>query len=285
MIISIQVIQTGSVRVRPTAYQQPANRSVLLRRLRFLADRQWHPSNLPIYSFLITHPEGNILFDTGMSPHCNQSNYFPIWAMGTKMATQMHIEAHEGMASQLKEMGIEPKDLKAVVLSHLHHDHAGGLEDLAEAPIFMSKEHWKAFKGPTYAAIEGCAPNHWPKDFAPKFLVPSGTAIGPFENSYPITSDGKVVAVDTPGHAPGHVSLIVFADDATFFLTGDATYGLELLDKEETDGINDDPLRAVETLRKIKEFTRQQPVIVLPSHDTKTIENLKLKTAFSPSNL
>jgi glyoxylase-like metal-dependent hydrolase (beta-lactamase superfamily II) len=98
------------------------------------------------------------------------------------------------------------------VISHLHYDHSGGLPDLIEAPVYLMEEHWKAFKNGFYATSEGATPDHWPKDFAPEFLQPTGLPLGPFEKTYPITGDGKVVAVQTPGHVPGHLSVIVYAD-------------------------------------------------------------------------
>jgi glyoxylase-like metal-dependent hydrolase (beta-lactamase superfamily II) len=243
------------------------------------------PTELPIFTFLISHPEGNILFDTGMSPSCNDPGYFPFWAPGIKIMSQIHIQPNEGIGSQLRAKGVEPSSLKAVVVSHVHHDHSGGLSDLEGAPVFMNKEHWEAFKNPIKSTIQGAAPSHWPKDFKPELLEAKGGPIGPFERSYPITSDGNVVAVDTPGHMPGHVSLVVFGEDATYFLTGDATYNLELLDREEVDGVSDDMLKAAETLRKIKQLARERPLIVLPSHDTKSKERLEGKIVYKPSKL
>ena len=58
----------------------------------------------------------------------------------------------------------------------------------------------------------------WPAGFFPRMLPPSGLALGPWPGSYPVTSDGKVVAVDMPGHVPAHLSLIVYADQATCLL-------------------------------------------------------------------
>jgi glyoxylase-like metal-dependent hydrolase (beta-lactamase superfamily II) len=243
------------------------------------------PEPVPVYTFLISHPEGRILFDTGMSPNCNDANYFPFWAPAIKLTSEINIKPHDGVVEQLGENGVEPKDLMAVVISHVHYDHSGALADLVEAPIYMSEEHWKAFSRPVHASIEGCAPSHWPKNFTPKFLKASGGPIGPFPRSYPITEDGKVVAVDTPGHVPGHISLIVFAEDATYFLIGDAAYTVDLLDQEETDGVNDDPKRAVETVRMIKEFATERDVVVLPSHDWKSVEMLEGKVAFKPTKL
>ncbi|KAG9228832.1 metallo-beta-lactamase superfamily protein [Amylocarpus encephaloides] len=287
MSISIEILQTGSVRLRPSAYSQPANHSVLSRRLKFLTDRTWHPNPLPVFSFLVHHPEGPILFDTGMSPSCNSPGYFPRWAPAIKWTSELLIEPHEGIVKQLREKGVKPQDLKAVVISHLHHDHAGGLKDLEDAPIYTSRTHWESFKNPIFAALEGAAPSHWPKTFPPLFLDPSGPPIGPFERSYPITADGRVVAVDTPGHTRGHVSLVVFGEGTTWFLTGDACFSLQGLDGEGTDGLNDDPKTAVETVRRIKGVTmgKGKGVVVLPSHDWGSVEWLRDGTVYKPTKL
>ena len=76
-----------------------------------------------------------------------------------------------------------------------------------------------------------------------------------------------MVAVQNPGLVPGHLSLVVYGEEKTRFLTGDATYKQELLDKEETDGVNDGLVRAVESSRVIKELAWQVPLVVLPAHD------------------
>ncbi|KAH8650559.1 putative N-acyl homoserine lactonase [Tricladium varicosporioides] len=202
------------------------------------------------------------------------------------LTSSMSINSNEGVAMQLKKMGIEPKDLMAVVLSHLHHDHAGGLEDLIGAPTYMLEKHWQAFKNHIKATIEGAMPQHWPKNFAPKFLQVDGGSVASFEKSYPITSDGKVVAVETPGHVPGHLSMIIWGDNGNgYMLMGDATYSLAALEKEETDGINDDPFKAIETLRKIKELARQERIVILPAHEEDAVRRLREGVLYVPSIL
>jgi glyoxylase-like metal-dependent hydrolase (beta-lactamase superfamily II) len=202
-----------------------------------------------------------------------------------RLTSRFEVNDSQGISIQLRERGIEPKDLKAVVVSHLHYDHSGGLPDLVGAPIFLLEGDYKAFKEPVHATFEGATPHQWPKNFDPSFLKESNTRIGPFAKSYPITADGKVVAVQTPGHVPGHCSLIVFADDATFFLTGDATYSQEYLDQELTDGVTETPSQAIETLKKIKELARQMPLIILPAHDKGSSKRLQQKVVYKPTTV
>ncbi|KAF4539249.1 Metallo-beta-lactamase [Lasiodiplodia theobromae] len=290
---TVTFLTTGTVRIKQTMYTQPATRSVLLRRLNnFLSNTWTHP--LPIGVFLIHHPSGPFLFDTGESPCCNDPGYFPAWNIPTRTWTQTDITPADGIVSQLRKHGVEPSELQGVVLSHLHRDHAGGLEELArvapDVPIYVSEEHWKAFgMYPFHASMEGCAPEHWPEGFAPRLLEVKEHRVGPWERSCPLTEDGKVVVVDTPGHVPGHVSMVVRGDNedgstTAYFLTGDATYGIELLEAEEVDGVNDDPLRALASVRLIKEFARQEDVVVLPSHDVETPRLLAERVLYKPKN-
>lgn len=270
---------------------QPASGYPIIRRLRSVCDRQWtHP--LPVGVFLIRHPEGLFLFDTGQSLCCNDAGYFPRVALFNKVLSNFTIEPSDGIVQLLSRQGVKPTDLKAVILSHLHNDHAGGLEDLIAAapdlPVDVSREHWKAFgKHPFFASMEGATPNHWPKDFSPKIIDYEDQPVGPWKKSYPLTSDGKIVAVDTSGHVAGHLALLVFGESGTgeattYILPGDATYGIDVLDKEEPDGINDDPVRALQSLKLIKEFARQTDVVVLPSHDTDTPRFLAEGVVYRP---
>lgn len=292
--VHLTFLTTGTVRIRPSMRSQPANGFPLLRRLRSLFDRGW-VEDLPVGVFLIHHPEGIYLYDTGQSPCCNDPGYFPRVAIFNSILSQFTIKKEDGILEQLHRRGIKATDLKAIILSHLHTDHAGGLEDLlAEAPdlpVYISREHWKTFgEHPLFASVEGATPNHWPKGFAPKVIDFQDRPLGPWKESFSLTDDGRIVIVDTSGHVPGHIGLVIFSEGegeaserVTYFLPGDATYGIDLLEKEEPDGINNDPMRALRTLKTIKEFARQSKVVVLPSHDPATPRLLSEQIIYQPS--
>ncbi|KAJ0413901.1 beta-lactamase-like protein [Aspergillus carlsbadensis] len=291
--IQITFLTAGSVRIRPSMRSQPATSFALTRRLRSLCDRRW-TDPMPVGVFLLQHAtEGTYLFDTGQSPCCNDRGYFPRAALFNSLLSEFTIERGEGIVSQLARRGIRATDLTGVILSHLHNDHAGGLEDLvAEAPdlrVYISREHWDAFgKRPLFASFEGATPNHWPEPFTPTIVDFADAPLGPWKQSFTLTSDGSLVLVDTSGHVPGHMALVVrsYSEEdkkpVTYFLPGDATYGIDVLDREEPDGINDDPMRALQTLRRIKEFARQGEVVVLPSHDRDAPRLLAERVVYRP---
>lgn len=289
--VHLEFISTGTTTMRKLMEGQPGeNQSILMRRLRSITG-EWTGS-LPIGVFLIHHPDGPILFDTGSSPLCNQPGYISVWNPVIPYLAPITIAPEDGIINQLNQRGVKPEDLQAIVLSHLHHDHVGGLKDLASAapdvPIYLGSDHWDEFGGHwMHANTQGCTPQHWPENFQPRLMKFEGEPLGPWAGSFSVTKDRRIVAVPTPGHIPGHAALVVFGDDSdgqktTYILPGDSTYNIERLEREEPDGMTGTPLEAIESMRKMKEFARQQDVVVLPSHDQNTPVLLKERVIYRP---
>lgn len=279
----IDILRTGTIRIRPSHRNQSAGLPVALRRANVLLDRSW-TDPLPINTYLIDHADGPILVDTGESPHASEKGWLPPNPF-FRVAVDIDVPADEGIGALLRKRGLAPEDLQAVVATHLHHDHGDGLGDLARARVLVGQEHWDFYRKPLRATIEGAVPQHWPADFSPELLEPTGPAFGPWEATYPITADGTVFAVPTPGHVPGHLCVAVLDGDVVWFLGGDVTYDQALLDAELTDGVNNRPHEAVEQLRKIKVLAAERDVVLLPAHDPDAGRRLREAEPYRPSPL
>ena len=87
----------------------------------------------------------------------------PLYQPFFHLSIDIRIGPDEGIGARLAQHGLKPADLKAVVLSHLHHDHGDGIPDLTGAPIYVTREHWKAFSKTIPATLEGAVPSTGPK--------------------------------------------------------------------------------------------------------------------------
>jgi len=246
------------------------------RRLAILRDRSW-TGLLPIYSFLVEHDEGLFLFDCGESARATNAGFTPWWHPFFRWCVDIRVAPEDEVGPRLRSIGVDPrKDLRRVVLSHLHHDHADGLSHFEGTTVVVSRENWQASRG-VRGTMAGALPRRWPRWFDPDLLDADGPPDGPFAGTYPITADGRIFGVPTPGHMPGHMSLVVRADDVTYFLAGDATYDEALLRDEVVDGACKSIATSVATLRQIKDFARGEPLVLLPAHDPLAAERLRDK--------
>jgi glyoxylase-like metal-dependent hydrolase (beta-lactamase superfamily II) len=129
----------------------------------------------------------------------------------------------------------------------------------------VPREGW-LFADGLKGELAACLPQRWPVWLKPELFDVKGPAVGPFPSSFPLTSDKRVFLVPTPGHIPGHVSVIVRGDDLTYLIAADATYK-DNIKNELVDGITSDPDLSLRTLQMLKRFASSEPTIVLPSHD------------------
>jgi glyoxylase-like metal-dependent hydrolase (beta-lactamase superfamily II) len=261
--LKIHAIQTGTVRVK--VCQAVGRGTGFLRQVNILFDRSWTEA-LPIFAWAVETPEGVILVDTGETARTGEPGYFPRWHPYFRSAVQFDVSPEQEMGPQLLSLGIRPDDVRTVILTHLHTDHAGGLHHFSKSKILLSDEELAIAKG-FPGRIRGYLPNRWPKWFAPRSIVFEPKALGPFDRSHHLTSDGTAVIVPTPGHTPGHVSVVVVDGDVHYFLAGDTTYTQQSLVDEQVDGVSPSEAVSLETMRRIVRYARSQPTVYLPTHD------------------
>jgi glyoxylase-like metal-dependent hydrolase (beta-lactamase superfamily II) len=264
----IHAIQTGSVQVKRA--QVESRGKGLARAAHILFDSDWSEW-LPIFAWAIEHEEGVTVVDTGETVRVNAPGYFPGWHPYFK-AVHFRIEPEDEIGPQLKRLGIQPADVRQVVLTHLHTDHAGGLARFEKSKIWTSRPDFETASG-RLGPLQGYLKRNWPGWWKPEFIQFRAEPCGPFAQSMPLTKRGDVVAIPTPGHTPAHVSVVVHGSPS-WFLAGDTSYNEELLRARKADGVSPNVAVTLETGARILELARQEPMIYLPSHDPENLSRI-----------
>jgi glyoxylase-like metal-dependent hydrolase (beta-lactamase superfamily II) len=264
----IHAIETGRVRIKQAQIEGRGHGT--WRQLQPILSSEWADWS-PVCAWAIEHPEGVIVVDTGAAAHLKS---LPRWHPYFRFAVRFDIEPEQEVGPQLRGLGIGARDVKTVVLTHLHIDHDGGLAHFPDSRILASAGEIARASG-IGGAVLGYLPKRWPKWFAPEPLAWQPTAYGPFASSARISAAGDVIAVPTPGHTPNHLSVVVRDGDHEIMLAGDASYLESTMLGGTVDGVSPDETVAAATLARIREFCSQRPVVYLPAHDPHAAQRLR----------
>jgi glyoxylase-like metal-dependent hydrolase (beta-lactamase superfamily II) len=132
--------------------------------------------------------------------------------------------------------------------------------------VLVSRTEYDLARG-FMGKVRGYLPHRWPAGFAPRLLDLPAAPLGPFERSTALTAAGDVRIVATPGHTPGHVSVVLAEDDGFVLFAGDASYDERLMLAGAVDGVAPDPAVARATIERIRRFAGDERVVYLPAHD------------------
>lgn len=276
--MKIHSTQTGAVAVT-SAWREGVGHG-WRRRLRAIADRHW-TEPLPIYAFAIEHPEGVIVVDTGENARASQRGYFPRWHPGVR-AFREWVEPEQEIGPQLERLGIRAADVRWLVLTHLHTDHAGGLHHFRDSEILVSRTELEFASGRRGRLRGYVANRHWPAWFNPTLLELEPEPYEPFPQSLRLTKAGDVTLVPLPGHTPGQIGVLVDQGDHTVFLAGDASYTQELMLRGKPDGVGADEEAERITHRRIRTFAAKNPTVYLVAHDPETGARLAERRLVNP---
>jgi glyoxylase-like metal-dependent hydrolase (beta-lactamase superfamily II) len=258
----VHAITTGLVQVRRP--QMESRGAGLARMTNMLFDPEWS-GWLPIQVWVIEHVEGVSIVDTGETARVHERGYHPRWHPFYRRASQFSVHPDEELGPQLRALGVAPRDVRHVVITHLHTDHAGGLAHVTGSRVWVARGELARAIG-VGGRVQGYLPHRWPKWWQPEFIRFDSQPLGPFDESMSLTKRGDVLIVPTPGHTPHHVSVVV-CGDVSFFLAGDSSYNQSLLLAGKVDGVSPDPRVTERTHARILGLAAERPLVYLPSHD------------------
>ncbi len=265
----IHAIRTGLVKVKLP--QMEARGTGQIRMAHVLFDNDWSDW-LPIYAWVIEHEEGIIVVDTGETSRVHERGYHPSWHPFFRLATQFSVRPEDEIGPQLRALGIGSRDVRHVVLTHLHTDHAGGLAHFPDSKIWVAEQELRRASG-LGGKLQGYLPHRWPKWLQPELIRFEDQPLGPFQQTMPLTKRGDVLIVPTPGHTPHHVSVVVLGSPS-IFLAGDTSYNQQLLLAGKVDGVSPNESISHQTSNKIIALAKERPLIYLPSHDPESEDRL-----------
>jgi N-acyl homoserine lactone hydrolase len=199
--------------------------------------------------YLIKHGNEYMVWDTGFAPGSNPN------------------APKVGIADRLAELKVKPEQVRYVGISHYHGDHTGQLAPFTSATLLIGKGDWDAITAPTPAqGVNAAAFVHWTK---------GGGKVEALTLDKDVFGDGTVQVLRTPGHTPGHSSLLVrLKETGTVLLSGDLMHFRENYESNGVPSFNTDRAQTVASLERFKKIADTLKATVIIQHDQRDIGTL-----------
>jgi len=241
--------------------------------------------NLVHVAVLIRHPKGDFLWDSGIGKEVDlQMEVFNFFE-----SQLFSINNVKPARQQLNAESYDIQNLMAIIPSHLHWDHASGLEDFSGVPIWVQKESYaEAQTGqvPAFVISQYDSPDLKWKTFELNDQPYQG-----FSKSFDVYGDGSAVLVDLSGHTLGHLGLfLTLGSGKQYLFTGDTTWTIKGVEEnksrpwitEKLVGVDTDFEENAQVVDKLHRLSKERSeLMIVPAHDELQLKRLPLFPKFS----
>jgi glyoxylase-like metal-dependent hydrolase (beta-lactamase superfamily II) len=206
------------------------------------------------HCYLVKHAQGYLLWDSG-----NPDRLAALPDGLTNPQGTITAFMRKPLAQSLLELGLKPTDITYFAMSHSHGDHSGNANLFAGSTIFMQRAEYDAVFGPEPQKYGFAAAN---------FEKLKGAKIVVLDGERDVFGDGSVVIEPTPGHTPGHQSLLVrLKRTGPVLLTGDLVHLRYSWDHDIVPGFNFDVKQSHESIARMKALVAETHAQVWVNHD------------------
>jgi N-acyl homoserine lactone hydrolase len=203
-----------------------------------------------VYScYLIKHGDDYLLWDTGHA------------------MTTPNVAPKVSLVDQLAQLNLKPEQIKYVAISHYHFDHTGQVGSFPKATLLIGKGDWDAINSPKPAeGVNFASFANWTKG--------EGT-VEPLPNDKDVFGDGSVIMLYTPGHTPGHHSLLVkLPQMGAVLISGDAVHFRENYETNGVPWFNFDRAETLASIDRLKKIEANFKATLIIQHDARDIDKL-----------
>ncbi|MBA1146778.1 N-acyl homoserine lactonase family protein [Ectothiorhodospiraceae bacterium WFHF3C12] len=239
-----------------------------------LFSRRW--VQVPINVFVIEHPQGLVLFDTGLDPAVFTDPRYVDSAIGRffmRRLFRLEPASVDSLSSRLATLGFRAGDVQKAIISHLHFDHVGGIGDVPQADLLVSRTEWNQLDG-LHPERDFIFREHIRRPGARwrivDFQPTNDRLLAPFGGCHDVMGDGAMILLPTPGHTPGSLSMLVHVEGrAPLLLIGDLAYEARSLMTDQIPGTGDRD-QLLESYARARGLKAGLPGLeILPAHDSR----------------
>jgi len=203
--------------------------------------------------YLIKHGNDYLLWDTG-NPAASAGNAAP-----TAPKTSL--------VELLGQLNLTPEQITYVGISHYHGDHVGQVASFPQSTLLIGKDEWDALTGVKPNAMAN------PANFA--HWIGGGGKVEPVSGDKDVFGDGSVIMLNTPGHTPGHHSLLVkLKGMGNVLISGDLAHFRENYDSNGVPTFNTERADTLASLDRFKKLAANLNATVIIQHDARDIDKL-----------